>query len=351
MDTAPIVSVIVPVYNAKRYLKKCVRSLQVQTEQDIEIILVDDGSTDGSGDICDAFAAKDARIVVCHKKNGGVSEARNKGLEIARGKYIMFCDSDDEVLPRYCQSHVEAMEQTGAALTIVTTLPIPQGIAAIDHGTDRKCFPDYRTLLKLWSAGWLWSCWGKCFVRHLIERWKLTFHADISHGEDAVFVIEYITHLLDKPAQICMWQEHLYRYYDTPGSLSKITSGQAGSLSGKMKVLQEMDKVVGFDRREFEDLTILDRVELADLAFKDSLRPYRIWQIRKGTRAVKKALDKPDMREVLLESQRLCVFGSIYTRVLRIGNPFILFVFLHIRWIILEGPAVKLLRWRRLKKR
>ena len=81
----PLVSVIVPVYNVRGYLRKCVRSLQNQTERDIEIILVDDGSTDGSGKLCDRLAARDSRIVVCHQKNSGVSAARNKGMDLARG--------------------------------------------------------------------------------------------------------------------------------------------------------------------------------------------------------------------------------------------------------------------------
>lgn len=89
------VSIIVPVYNTKKYLDRCVKSLISQTYNNIEIILVDDGSTDGSSELCEKYKSIDSRIVVVHQKNAGVSAARNQGIEIASGEYITFCDSDD----------------------------------------------------------------------------------------------------------------------------------------------------------------------------------------------------------------------------------------------------------------
>ncbi len=92
-----MISVIVPVYNTREYLERCVNSVLVQTYQDMEIILVDDGSTDGSGEICDGFAERDGRVRVFHKENGGSSSARNLGIENAKGDYVGFVDSDDYV--------------------------------------------------------------------------------------------------------------------------------------------------------------------------------------------------------------------------------------------------------------
>ena len=89
------ISVIIPVYNVEKYLKRCLDSVVNQTYKNLEIILVDDGSTDKSGNICDEYAAKDKRIIVIHKENGGLSDARNKGLDICTGDYISFIDSDD----------------------------------------------------------------------------------------------------------------------------------------------------------------------------------------------------------------------------------------------------------------
>lgn len=94
-----MVSLIVPVYNISEYLPVCVKSLQNQTAPDLEIILVDDGSTDGSGDLCDAYAREDSRIRVIHKANGGLSDARNAGMDAAKGEWLLFVDGDDYLVP------------------------------------------------------------------------------------------------------------------------------------------------------------------------------------------------------------------------------------------------------------
>lgn len=99
----PLISVIVPVYNVERYLNQCIDSILAQTYKDFELILVDDGSKDKSGEICDEYVKKDSRIRVFHKKNGGVSSARNYGIDNAQGTYICFVDSDDWVDETYLE--------------------------------------------------------------------------------------------------------------------------------------------------------------------------------------------------------------------------------------------------------
>ncbi len=101
MDEKDLVSVVVPVYNVERYVGRCIESLIAQTYDNIEIILVDDGSRDQSGAICDRYSGQDQRVVVIHKKNGGLSDARNEGIRQARGKWITFVDSDDYTHPEY----------------------------------------------------------------------------------------------------------------------------------------------------------------------------------------------------------------------------------------------------------
>lgn len=90
-----MISVIVPVFNTEKYLDQCIQSILSQTYSNIELLLVDDGSTDSSGAICDRYAEQDSRVRVFHKPNGGVSSARNKGLEVAKGEYVIYCDADD----------------------------------------------------------------------------------------------------------------------------------------------------------------------------------------------------------------------------------------------------------------
>ena len=107
-------SIVIPIYNKEAYVEVCLKSLLEQDFQDFELIAVDDGSTDGSGDLCDRMAAKDQRIRVIHQKNGGVTAARRRGVEEARGRYIMFVDADDMLLPHAMRVLHAAIEETQA---------------------------------------------------------------------------------------------------------------------------------------------------------------------------------------------------------------------------------------------
>lgn len=113
-----LISVIVPVYNVEKYLPRCVDSILAQTYIKLEIILVDDGSPDRCGIICDEYAKKDPRIHVIHKKNGGLSDARNTGLRAAIGEYIMFIDSDDSIAPNMCEKLLQALVNQKADISI-----------------------------------------------------------------------------------------------------------------------------------------------------------------------------------------------------------------------------------------
>lgn len=108
-SSTPLISVIVPVYNSASFLKRCVDSIRNQTYENLEIILIDDGSTDGSGALCDAFQAEDPRIRVIHQANGGLSCARNRGLDLCGGEYIAFVDSDDTIESDYLYTLVTSI--------------------------------------------------------------------------------------------------------------------------------------------------------------------------------------------------------------------------------------------------
>ena len=118
MNDQKLISVIVPIYNVERYLEKCVNSILVQTYLNLEVILVDDGSPDNCPQLCDQLAKKDSRIVVVHKKNGGLSSARNAGIDIARGEYIGFVDSDDWCEPDMFENLAKALDESGCSLAV-----------------------------------------------------------------------------------------------------------------------------------------------------------------------------------------------------------------------------------------
>lgn len=129
-----LISVIVPIYNVERYLEKCILSIQCQTHQDLEIILSDDGSTDNSGAICDHFAALDPRIRVIHKMNGGLSDARNAGIEAASGAYFMFVDSDDSIAPDTIEKLYDAATEYDCEIAVCNI------VRTFDDGTTEPFY-------------------------------------------------------------------------------------------------------------------------------------------------------------------------------------------------------------------
>ena len=114
----PLISIIVPVYNVENMIKRCVESIKAQTFSDFELILIDDGSKDKSGEICDAYEKTDNRIIAVHQQNQGSSAARNKGLSMARGTYLVFIDSDDWVEPNHLQNMLDCLLNSHAEMVI-----------------------------------------------------------------------------------------------------------------------------------------------------------------------------------------------------------------------------------------
>ncbi len=133
------ISIIVPVYNIEKYIEKCVKSIEKQTYKNLEIILVDDGATDKSGKICDKLATKDERIKVIHKKNGGLSSARNEGIKNATGNYICFIDGDDYVSNDYCELMYNALIETNSEIAVIAHKEIrDDNTKILDAGKESK---------------------------------------------------------------------------------------------------------------------------------------------------------------------------------------------------------------------
>lgn len=139
------VSIIIPVYNVEKYLNRCVDSVIEQTYEDLEIILVDDGSKDNSGQMCDEIALKDSRIIVHHQENGGLSAARNAGLEISSGEYIFFLDSDDYLTPDCIEKAVSLCKENDAQIAIMQMLYTAED-------TNEVIIPDQRTEIRVMNS-------------------------------------------------------------------------------------------------------------------------------------------------------------------------------------------------------
>ena len=166
----PLVSVIVPVYNISRYIKKCIDSLSRQTYENIEVILVDDGSTDSSGSLCDLYAEKDKRIRVIHKKNGGLSDARNKGIEGAIGDYISLVDGDDFVDEDYIEKQYEVLKKYDADMAI-TSHRVIYPKKTMDESTSKEYASSSEEILEkiLYDDEIDLSAWGKLYKKDLFD--------------------------------------------------------------------------------------------------------------------------------------------------------------------------------------
>lgn len=189
-----LISIIVPVYNAETTLHRCVSALVDQTYKNIEIILVNDGSKDGSLAICQEFAVRDSRIRVIDKPNGGVSSARNAGLDIANGEFVMFCDSDDWAEPEWCYELIsnykdDCLIMCGHYVEGKQNY-IPPEIKA-DSGPihyDRKEF--YKLKLCNFNAPW-----NKIYAMSVIRDSELRFNEQLTNGEDLLFILQYLNQI------------------------------------------------------------------------------------------------------------------------------------------------------------
>lgn len=187
-DKSPLISVIVPVYNAEPFLPECLDSILGQGVDNWEVIIVDDGSTDGSSAICDAYARKDPRFKVFHKENGGVSSARNYGLEKARGAWITYIDADDRISADYFPSAL-ANSKADMVLTNVKTFP-----GKVDFGWISPGFVDkehYKSFIEEHAIkGVLVAPWGKFVRREIIVGNNLSFNPKFRMGEDTLFDLQ-----------------------------------------------------------------------------------------------------------------------------------------------------------------
>lgn len=191
------ISVIVPVYNAEKSIERCVNSICGQTFTNLEIILVDDGSQDRSGELCDTLAQKDSRITVLHKKNGGVSAARNSGIELAKGQYIQFVDSDDYIPENYCEQLVDAQKRFGEDAFIWTGVRIVSENSAVAEQnirySDSECdVLQRRDVLKLSAKSLLNSPCNKLYHANIIINNYLRMDERISLAEDLLFNLKYM---------------------------------------------------------------------------------------------------------------------------------------------------------------
>lgn len=207
-----IISVIVPVYNVEKYIEKCLNSIINQTFQNFEVILVDDGSTDASGVICDEFTKKDDRFRVIHRENGGLSAARNTGINAAKGEYITFVDSDDWIKKELLGQLIILLESNGADISECSFFSDEKTI--FNEEEQIYCYSNKEYMIRLLEdkiPGSSFFC-GKLFKKELF--YNNFFSVDKKNCEDLFLM----PNIIQKAAQIVVTNKRYYFYYQRPNS-------------------------------------------------------------------------------------------------------------------------------------
>ena len=274
-----MISVVVPIYGVEKYLNKCVESIVKQTYPHLEIILVEDGSPDGCGSLCDEWAKCDNRIKVVHKENGGLSDARNAGIPYVTGEYISFVDSDDYLELTFYEKLYAAMQETGAEIAECATRYVGENGAELKIRPSQEGMFDKLTALKLLilENGLYQTVWNKLYRREVVD--GLLF-AKGRYNEDEFWTYK----VFDRAEKIVAFQEPLYNYLQRKSSI--IGAGY------NVKRLDGLDAL-------FERMIYLEKyVELADLV-RQEFALSALWHLQGVLRHFKGEMKKRTSKKIV----------------------------------------------------
>lgn len=214
-----LISIVVPIYNVGKYLKRCIESVINQSYKNLQIILVDDGSTDGSGEICDTYAQNDSRIEVIHKKNGGLSEARNVGIDVAVGEYIAFIDSDDWIRSDYVEALKRAIDIGKTKISACAYLKTFQ--KTITENKDNIC--RISNCMEIWNIN---EAYQHLFLNRRIDNsacaklYARDLFKNIRYPVGKLYEDQFVTYKLFHISQgVTFINSQMYFYFDRPGSI------------------------------------------------------------------------------------------------------------------------------------
>lgn len=257
----PLISIVIPVYNAERYINKCIDSVLSQSYANWELLLIDDGSSDDSGRICDGYSKKDDRIRTFHKRNGGVGSARNVGIEQASGDFITFIDSDDWISSQYIADFVRCNPQRKSIVVsgLITKTPSEEYVSfqyADESTLNEVTARDLIVRYNLFRDG---GPTNKLFDLQEIKKKCLRFHIDLSYHEDHIFVYSY--YFLIENIILSNFCGYYYMYYgkDSNNSLSRIGKLQV------QKLFDASDRFLSIIPKLFEKFQISDEKYKAEV--------------------------------------------------------------------------------------
>ena len=317
----PLISFIVPIYNVERYLQKCVDSILAQSYSNIEVVLVDDGSTDESVAICDSYANRDKRVQVIHKENGGASSARNEGLSFAHGSYIAFIDSDDYVSPSMAEKLLDAISKTDSDLAMCNFAYTDELGNITESFSDDTKAGEYRTeeLLRKVAAGWTFGIlvWNKLFKKELFDGGLLFLEGRIAEDE-------MIAHrLLARVRKAVIIPDVLCFYRQRTGSVTNSAFNE--------KNLDSLEALI--DRVEF--FISINEEELAYIASVTAMKNLAdLWSFRNKSKEIKAVLKsyRTRIRNLCGKIGKQQVAGKYVVSVFLFEKSFPLFLLMKRLW-------------------
>lgn len=296
------ISIIIPVYNSARYLKKCLDSIVMQTYSNLQIICVDDGSTDNSWEILEDYASKDLRFNIFRKKNEGVSEARNYGLKQAKGKFLMFVDSDDWIDENTCEIAINKIQEKELDVVMwsyvreMSEKSRPKNIMSADYvfennEVQKKLYRRMYGILgeelrTVENADALCTVWGKLYRRDLIEKNQISFFDihKIGNYEDGLFNLDVFRYA----KSVMFLNQNLYHY--RRDNTSSVTSKYDEELKNKKNVLFDyLEQCIQKDNLESNYVQALNNrivLSLIELGINEMGRPCSILSKVKGIKAI-----------------------------------------------------------------
>ena len=320
------ISVIVPVYNVENFIKRCVESIENQTYTDFEIILVDDGSKDSSPQLCDELAEKYGNIKVIHQANAGASTARNRGIEAAEGRYIIFCDSDDCIAAEMLEKLMLAKSQ------YPETLPVC-GIKKISGKKETDCLAGEEKLFVLPKKDFLFiqkaqlfnGPTNKLFEREIIEKHQIRFKPEIKLGEDFIFNADYAIHA---GCDYSVVNEPLYYYYvDAENSVSKKPVDNILDNYSAMDVkLCELMDFAGVDDRAYEGRRETIQLFSVVNSVKNTMLPGNSRSFIEKIRYIKKIFEIFDIKKIVSKADTKG-YNPLYIKVLCTRNPWLIYFY------------------------
>lgn len=326
MVTKPDISVIIPTFNYGRYLRECVGSVLACGGTELEVIVVDDGSTDGTDEIVKGLIEKDSRIHYVYQENAGVSAARNHGIDIARGRWLFFVDGDDVVEPDMLSVLLPEndKEQVIGAMVLRTDTGVIRRANSFDH------VPDYPTRNSyepkdwgiLYAAALLKSPCARAYSAEIIAANRIRFDENVAYGEDLLFNLEYIKHI----DNIRLSDKALYHYiqHGTSNSSSRYLRGMAASVGVTATAARSFCDAIGIGDKGYREYCAAD---ILYLGLKAVANEFSAADKHGRYRRVRTILRNSDFRRAVRYALRQSAVGSTLRVLLRIGCPPAIYAF------------------------